>query len=204
LDIDALVRSCRAAHLEPICTCRVRAKAQGGNYIPRDAAEHEMLLKRMISAKPSFVDVELVNDTSILDLALDTCRDASVGVILSIHDFSATPSLPEVDALCELLLKAVLQHPPEHDNIVFKVVFTARKPVDNTMPLRVIKRMTPSGHEVVSFCMGAAGLLSRVACVLPRAAGAAASKFTFAALGQATAPGQIDLPTMVALLDPFF
>jgi 3-dehydroquinate dehydratase type I len=125
-------------------------------------------------------------------------------MILSLHDFSSTPPAAEVDALCDLLIKTVTEHPPEQNHILFKVVFTAKKAIDNAMPLRVIKRLSASGRDVVSFCMGAEGLVSRVASVIPRTTGAAAGRFTFASFGQATAPGQVDLATMVALLDPFF
>jgi 3-dehydroquinate dehydratase-1 len=204
LDIGQLVGACRASNLEPICTCRVKAKAQGGNYVPRDLASHEAVLKRIIEARPSMVDVELVNDAVLLDAAMQSCKKHGVGVILSLHDFSSTPPTAEVDALCDLLLKTVSQHPPDQDNIVFKVVFTAKKAADNAMPLRVIERLSASGRDVVSFCMGAQGLVSRIASVIPRAAGGTAGKFTFASFGHATAPGQIDIATMAALLDPFF
>ncbi|MBN2154089.1 MAG: type I 3-dehydroquinate dehydratase [Candidatus Lokiarchaeota archaeon] len=204
LDIGALVGSCRAARLEPICTCRVKAKAQGGNYVPRDRAAHEALLRRMIEARPSLVDVELVNEAGLLDSALSSCRQHGVGLVLSLHDFAATPPASEVDSLCDLLVQAVAQHPPEHDRIVFKVVFAAKKVADNAMPLRVIDNLSATRRDVVSFCMGAVGLLSRVASVIPRAAGRAHGKFTFASLVQQTAPGQVDVDTMAALLDPFF
>ncbi len=204
IDIGQLVSGCRAAKLEPICTCRVKAKAQGGNYVPRDLAAHQALLKCVIEARPSLVDVELVNDATLLDAALRSCKEHGVGLILSLHDFSSTPPAAEVDALCDLLIKTVSQHPPEQDNIVFKVVFTAKLAADNAMPLRVIERLSASGRDVVSFCMGAEGLVSRVVSVIPRAPGGTAGKFTFASFGQATAPGQIDIEAMAALLDPFF
>jgi 3-dehydroquinate dehydratase I len=204
LDIAKLIGACREANLESICTCRVKAKAQGGNYVPRDLATHETLLKRIIEARPSLVDVELVNDAGLLDAALQACKKHGVGLILSLHDFSSTPPTAEVDALCDLLVKTVAQHPPEEDRILFKVVFTARKVSDNEMPLRVIQRLSVSGRDVVSFCMGTEGIVSRVASVIPRASGGTAGKLTFASFGQATAPGQVDIGTMVALLDPFF
>ncbi len=204
LDIGTLVGICRAANLEPICTCRVKAKAQGGNYVPRDLAAHEALARRMVEARPSLVDVELVNDAGLLDAALLACKEHGVGVILSLHDFASTPPAAEVDVLCDLLVKAISQHPPEQDHVVFKVVFTAKKAADNAMPLRVIDRLSATGRDVISFCMGTEGLTSRVASVIPRAAGRAAGKLTFASFGEQTAPGQVDVDTMAALLDPFF
>jgi 3-dehydroquinate dehydratase-1 len=204
LDIGKLVGACKAANLESICTCRVKAKAQGGNYVPRDLAAHETLLKRIIETRPSLVDVELVNDAVLLDTALQTCKKHGVGLILSLHDFLSTPPADEVDALCDLLIKAVAQHPPEKDNVVFKIVFTAKKAADNAMPLRAIERLSASGRDVVSFCMGAGGLVSRVASVIPRASGGTAGKFTFASFGQTTAPGQVNVNSMAALLIPFF
>ncbi|NMC04236.1 MAG: type I 3-dehydroquinate dehydratase [Candidatus Lokiarchaeota archaeon] len=204
VDVKQLVNACRAAKLEPLCTCRVKAKAQGGNYVPRDMASHQALLKRVIEARPALVDVELVNEASLIDAALNDCKANGVGMILSLHDFSATPLEADVDALCDLLLKTVVQHPPAEDRIVFKVIFTAKKASDNVMPLRVIKQLSASGRDVVSFCMGADGLVSRVASVIPRVAGSKSGLFTFASFGQATAPGQLDLATMSALLEPFF
>ncbi len=204
LDIGNLIGKCRAANLEPICTCRVKAKAQGGNYVPRDQAAHEALLKRIIEARPSLVDVELVNDAGLLDAVLQSCKKHGVGTILSLHDFESTPPAAEVDALCDLLVQAVSQHPPERDHIVFKVIFTAKKAADNAMPLRVIDKLSATGRDVISFCMGGEGLVSRVASVIPRAEGRVSGKLTFASFGKQTAPGQIDVDTMAALLDPFF
>ncbi len=204
LDIGTLVGYCRAANLEPICTSRVRAKAQGGNYMPCDQAAHEALLRRMVEARPSLVDVELVNEAELLDATLQACKENGVGAILSLHDFTSTPPVAEVDALCDLLVQAVSQHPPEQGHIAFKVIFTAKNAADNVMPLRVIDRLSVTGRDVVSFCMGVEGLVSRVTSVIPRGAGKAAGKFTFASFGQQTAPGQVDIDTMAALLDPFF
>jgi 3-dehydroquinate dehydratase/shikimate dehydrogenase len=74
-----------------------------------------------------------------------------------------------------------------------KLVFTCGKITDNLAVLENISKLQKKLHlPVISFCMGEAGLLSRLLCV------AYGSAWTYAAVstGETLAPGQVDIFTM--------
>jgi len=80
---------------------------------------------------------------------------------------------------------------------VVKVVTLAQRIEDNISLLNLIKRGRNRGIEVVAFCLGPLGRISRLACLLMGGA------FTYAALesGAEAAPGQLTLAEMRRLLE---
>jgi len=110
-------------------------------------------------------------------------------IILSKHFRNGTPSR---ETLSNLFLKmaATGAH-------VVKIVTTAKTLEDNLTVLGLIPRAQRTGVEIVAFCMGALGRISRVAC--PLLGGA----FTFAALerGQESALGQMTAEEMKTILE---
>nr|MDO8108851.1 type I 3-dehydroquinate dehydratase [Candidatus Sigynarchaeota archaeon] len=203
VNVGALVRSCENANVQAICTCRI--KIEGGNYVPKSHADHEHILKKIIGANPAYVDVELSNDPSLINAILDVCSENSNGTILSYHDFKGSPSLDNIPKFVQSF-KAKLNniHIHQDDSVILKLVFTARTPADNVVPLKIIDLLSDEGFDVVSFCMGIEGMVSRVTSVIPRHSRMFTGAFTYASLEQATAPGQIDLTSMISLLEPFF
>lgn len=203
IDIAEIVRSIQDNDMDAICTCRV--EAEGGEFHVENQESHESVLKAMISAAPRYIDIELSTDKDLLNVVLDACATDGVGVILSSHDFNGTPGLDEIDGFIQSVNdKVAMLRIREHDSIILKAVFTASATADNIVPMKVIELLGRSGFNVISFCMGMVGTISRVASVLPRTDGKPAGFFTYASLEQATAPGQFDLKTMEAILAPFF
>ena len=80
---------------------------------------------------------------------------------------------------------------------VVKVVTLAKRMEDNISLLNLIGRGRKRGIEVVAFCLGPLGRISRLACLLMGGA------FTYAALesGAEAAPGQLTLAEMRQLLE---
>ncbi|HME52372.1 MAG TPA: type I 3-dehydroquinate dehydratase [Candidatus Lokiarchaeia archaeon] len=203
IDIAEIVRSIQDNGLDAICTCRV--EAEGGEFHVANQESHEAILKTMIPAAPRYVDIELSTDKDLLQVILDASANNGVGVILSIHDFDRTPRLDEIDDFLQSIVdKVAVLSVQERESIIMKIIFMAMASDDNIVPMKVIESLSGIGFKVISFCMGMAGTISRVASVLPKIDGKPAGIFTYASLDESTAPGQFNLKTMEAILAPFF
>jgi 3-dehydroquinate dehydratase/shikimate dehydrogenase len=161
-----------------IATCR--RKEGGGRFPGSAAAELEILCK---AAETGFhlVDLELEVAEGLKKGELQKLRETGVALIISYHDFSQTKDLDGIYRRIEAFA-------PEF----VKIVPTAKALVDNITLIRFLERM--SDHtNIVGFCMGDAGVISRVLGVR------AGSAFTFAAAtqGEETAPGQIAARTLI-------
>lgn len=74
----------------------------------------------------------------------------SVKLIISHHDFKKTPSFKEAEAILNDILSSGAD--------IAKIVFTAQNIEDNLVPLRLL-----ANHEnLISFCMGDLGKMSRI------------------------------------------
>ena len=161
-----------------IATCR--RDANGGKFAGNLAAEMEILLK---AAETGFhlVDLELESAEALKKGELEKLRETGVALIISYHDFHATPNL---DAVYDRIEK----FSPDFA----KIVPTAKTLVDNLTLIRFLEHR--SDHtNIIGVSMGDAGIISRVLGVR------AGSAFTFAAAtaGEETAPGQIAARTLL-------
>ena len=161
-----------------IATCR--RKESGGRFSGSVSAEVDILCK---AAETGFhlVDLELEAAEGLKKSELQKLRDSGAALIISHHDFSATKDLDGI-------YKRIEPFAPDF----VKIVPTAKALVDNVTLIRFLERM--SDHtNIIGFCMGDAGVISRVLGVR------AGSAFTFAAAtqGEETAPGQIAARTLI-------
>lgn len=162
----------------------VRSVGQGGNF-SGTSQEQLRLLNRAAASGSSYVDWEF-RPGETLPEELSVIRER---VILSYHDFAQTPPDRELKSLFEQM--AALS------TGVIKVVTLAQKMEDNISLLNLIGQGRNRGIEVVAFCLGSLGRISRLACLLMGGA------FTYAALesGAEAAPGQLTLAKMRQLLE---
>jgi 3-dehydroquinate dehydratase type I len=162
----------------------VRSVEQGG-YFPGTPQEQLRLLLRAAASGSSYIDWEFRPGESLPD-ELSGIRDR---VILSYHDFAQTPKDRELESLFDQM--ATLNAG------VIKVVTLAQRMEDNISLLNLIGRGRKQETEVVAFCLGSLGRISRLACLLMGGA------FTYAALesGAEAAPGQLTLARMRQLLE---
>src|SRR5579871_3041375 len=161
-----------------IATCR-RA-ANGGKFSGNVAAEMEILSKAA-GAGFHIVDLELESAEALKKGELQKLRDTGVALIVSYHDYSGTKDL-------EGIYKRIEPFAPDFA----KIVPTAKALVDNVTLMRFLERMSDQA-SIVGFCMGDAGVISRILGVR------AGSAFTFASEnpGEETAPGQIAARTLI-------
>jgi len=163
-----------------ILTCRPRG--EGGSY-KGDEKERLRLLEEVIKLRPGYVDIELAALREHRYLA-DEARKGNVKIIASSHDFQGTPRRQQLENLCREAL--------EHGDLA-KLVSMAKGFRDNATVLSLYK-IFPGGR-LVAFCMGEAGIISRVLCPCLGA------PFTYASLDKATAPGQLSIEELRSFYD---
>jgi 3-dehydroquinate dehydratase I len=131
------------------------------------------------------IDVELATP-GVADL-VSRARAAGLAVVVSHHDFAATPPADEIVALlrrqrdvgADVCKVAVMPHDP--DDVLALLTATRAFARDADRP-------------VVTVAMGALGVVSRLA------GGVFGSAMTFASAGAASAPGQVDVDRLRAAL----
>ena len=180
--IVAALKRLRGAGRPVILT--VRLAAEGGRAL---LDEQRLAIYRAGLPHADAIDVEIASGALVADL-VPRARAAGVTVILSAHDTAATPP---AEALLALVERGVALGAD-----VVKLAAYA-----NTLDdVRTMLRVTLAARErgVVTMAMGPAGSLSRL--FYP----AAGSLLTYASVGEPTAPGQIPLRELAALLTRFY
>ncbi|WP_170964541.1 type I 3-dehydroquinate dehydratase [Natronomonas salsuginis] len=141
------------------------------------------------------IDVELEalddngrGDADAARSLVEAASDVDVAVVVSTHDFEATPPASE--------LRDRLRRASEHGD-VGKIAVTARDRGDALSVLSVTHELTEAGVRVATMAMGAVG--SHTRAVAP----VYGSKIGYAPVDPdaATAPGQYDLETLRTLVD---
>ena len=135
----------------------LRPTAEGGAF----AGPEELrlrLLREAVDAGADWVDLEAsVPPSVVADFAA-----TSAGVLLSHHDFNATPPEEELKRLARSM-SALLDGRPG----ILKIVTTACAPEDNLRVLSLIPwARDVLRHPVIAFCMGPLGRWSRAVSLL--------------------------------------
>ncbi|GAA2381755.1 type I 3-dehydroquinate dehydratase [Dactylosporangium salmoneum] len=179
-DVCRAAAAFRAAGLPTLAT--IRSKAEGG-YWPGDDAERLALFEAVIPEVDA-VDVEL-SSAGILPGVVAAARAADRPVIVSYHDFEATPG--------EAALRATVEAAVAAGADVVKISTMARGPED----LRVLAGLLLRYDSMIVIGMGAEGAGSRVFFPL------LGSRITYSAIGGRPAPGQLPFAETVRLLETF-
>lgn len=180
LDEDALVRV--VSRLSDRCVLTYRPRREGGSF-EGDDSRRVAVLGRLSEARPAFLDVEL-STAAEFGSEVRSMRRRVGRLVVSWHDFSGTPDSARLRSVCRRARAS---------GDIAKVVTMARTVEDVARVLSLYR-----GHkgDLVAFCMGESGVLSRVLCLL------AGSPFSYASLPDedAVAPGQIPVGTMRVIL----
>lgn len=167
----------------------VRTRAEGGSADIDDAAYVELVLAAIASGAAAYVDVEFRREAHSVATLVRAARDAGVGVVLSAHDFAGTPASGELRELFEAMC-----------SVGADVVKVAVMPADARDVLRMLQvaldvRDTHPEQALMSIAMGPLGVITRIV------AAQFGSVATFASVGEASAPGQLDADNLRAVLD---
>lgn len=153
-----------------------RINTEGGSF--KGTEEERIDILYQCTDLVDYVDIELQCD----DEYINKIHDTGVKTIVSYHDFEKTPDLNEI--------LYIVEKEQELGDIA-KVAFMPQDLEDTLTILAVLSHC----RDTIAISMGDLGSYTRVM----------ASKFdspiTFAAGRDATAPGQIDIETMKALLN---
>jgi 3-dehydroquinate dehydratase type I len=153
-----------------------RRKEEGGKY-KGEERKRLTVLRDAIDLEADYIDVELATERSSLQGLIRNKRGTQI--IVSFHDFRRTPSLKELQKRFDLMVRLGAD--------VIKIVSFARSWEDNLSILSLIPLAKARRQEIVAFCMGEKGKLSRIFSPFLGA------EWTYASLnkGRASAPGQL-------------
>ena len=161
----------------------LRTSAEGGKF-KANINDRIEWLKKLAMAKPMLLDIEYSTIQSNDDLA-NYCKTQKIPVLLSWHDFEKTPPKDQ--------LRCMLEKMRVYSNHI-KMVTTAINIVDALRILDLYENAVES--NLIAFSMGEAGIISRIMCTI-----IGRSPFTYAALEESIAPGQLTVVQMRDIYD---
>lgn len=184
LDSGRLKELVREAARPVVATYRSR---QQGGWGADDYETRRQRLRTALEAGVDFVDAEYGPDFPNRSGLLETLGAARI--ILSTHLLQDTPS--------QEALRIFLKGMAATGARLIKIVSRARAVEDNLRMLALIPEARQMGLEIIAFCLGPLGRLSRIACPL------LGGYLTFASLeaGEESAEGQIPAREMRKMLD---
>ncbi|MBM4323757.1 MAG: type I 3-dehydroquinate dehydratase [Deltaproteobacteria bacterium] len=153
-----------------------RRRVEGGKH--RGTEEERLgVLKEAIDLEAEYVDIEVRSDRSAILNLLAGRKETKI--ILSFHDFERTPSRKS--------LKSTFDQMAQLEADLIKIVTLARSWEDNFSILSLLSYAKEKKKEIIAFCMGEKGKMSRI--FSPLMGGA----WTYASLTSegASAPGQL-------------
>jgi 3-dehydroquinate dehydratase-1/3-dehydroquinate dehydratase/shikimate dehydrogenase len=144
-----------------------------------------------VELQAAYVDFELRADPLLRRQLLDEMQSAPTRMIISWHDFTATPTAEELSELLEQMLDSGAQ--------IGKIVTTAHEPSDVLRVLSVQEKAHDAEFPLSCFCMGEPGRISRFATLF------LGGYMSYGASGRdlATAPGQLSVGQLDSLCQIF-
>ncbi len=151
---------------------------EGGRFTGDEQARTKLLIEA-VAEGADYVDIELKADSRIRRQILAVSKEAKTRTIISWHDFKTTASRPA--------LESIFQEQYRSGADIGKIVTMAHgfEDVLRVLNLQILAR--EMGFPLIAFCMGRAGMISRVATL------ELGGFMTYAAPddGLPTAPGQL-------------
>lgn len=188
-EVLAVARSIKeaAGTIPIICVCR--SENEGGESTPLDEGEVVRLYSALCECKlADIIDYELSKAPERRERLRKTSRDNGVAMILSYHNFKETP-----DAAA---LLAKFSDAERYGADIAKVAVMPRNPEDVLTLMGSTWRASESvGIPLIGMSMGALGAVSRMA------SGFFGSALTFAVGVSSSAPGQIPIEELRAVLE---
>ena len=170
----------------PVAIVTNRARREGGAFDGTEEKRVRVLLEA-IAAGAQCVDLEFSMMARLRNRVVKEAKKRRVTVLMSHHDFSATPSVETLIGIAKRMAKAGAG--------IVKIITTANNTVDS---LRVLDFLIDVQNEisvpVIAFAMGEPGKMSRIASLL------LGSPLTYASVGKPTAPGQLSVAETKKLL----
>lgn len=165
-----------------------RTAAEGGNRFLSDEGYVSLCRRLCESRLPDLLDVEAFLRSGKSKDIIACAHSCGVSVVASNHDFHATPSKDEI-------VRRLLYMQDELDADIMKIAVMPRCRADVLTLLAATEEVSSRAHRpVITMSMGPLGVISRVC---GQTFGSAA---TFGAAQAASAPGQMDVRALHAVL----
>lgn len=160
-----------------------------GGAVPLTASAYAALgVEACRSGLVDLVDVELFADAAARERVLASARENGVASVVSNHDFERTP--PKAEILRRLVEAAALGDIPK-----IAVMPRDARDVLTLLEAALDVRAALSGRPLIALAMGGLGLVSRLG------GEPFGSALSFASLRAASAPGQVPVAQLRAVLD---
>jgi len=178
--------------LVPILTQRTkpfivtnRRKEEGGRFEGEERKRLE-ILRQAMDQGADYIDVEMGSEEVLLQSLIEEQRRncEKTELLLSYHDFRETPSSPALYDLFDRMIEIKAK--------IVKIVTFAQSYEDNLRILSLIPYAKKRGQEIIAFCMGEKGKVSRILAPMMGAVWVYASS----SHGRGSAPGQLTAPEL--------
>lgn len=185
--ITEILSDIRKAALDMPILFTFRSKEEGGEKYADDDTYFMLNQTAIKSGMVQMVDVELGRGDDVISRIKDLSRQYSIVCLMSYHNFNTTPD--------EEALLNIVKDMQDHGADICKLAVMPDTDKDVLQILELtekLKKKCKVPYIIIS--MGEKGKISRVY------AGRLGSVLTFASLGQASAPGQIEVSDMEKFL----
>lgn len=163
-----------------------RAQWEGGHF-PGSEEERLDLLQLAIDSGASFIDIELKTDATLRQKLIQAAKGKCQSIV-SWHDFTVTPS--------KQALHSIFQEQYRSGANIGKIVTMASSFQDVLRVLDLQAAAAEVSFPLIAFCMGPAGIISRIATLH------LGGYMTYASADNAkgTAPGQLPISALQTIL----
>ena len=165
----------------------IRTHNEGGKLTISDADYGKTYQAYLKQPFMDMLDVEMFRDQQVVKNTVKLAHDKKVLIVMSNHDFQKTPS---EDEIVKRLLK---QDEPGADILKIAVMPQSKQDVFTLMNA-TLKVSQQSKKPLLTMSMGKLGTISRIATANM------GGSFSFGMIGEASAPGQIDVTQLKQFL----
>jgi len=165
-----------------------RSAQEGGERALPDDAYARLCMALLEQTRIDLLDIEMMKPQASVQALVGKAHQQDVAVILSNHDFQATPSR-------EVIIERLLRQQALGADIL-KIAVMPKTPEDVLTLMAASQQVHRRAHRpLLTMSMGPLGVTSRLSGQLTGAA------LTYASVGQASAPGQLEASAVREVLD---
>ncbi|MDC4446396.1 type I 3-dehydroquinate dehydratase [Acinetobacter baumannii] len=165
----------------------IRTKNEGGQLEISDADYGKTYQAYLKNPFMDWLDVEMFRDQKVVSEIVQQAHQKKVLVVMSNHDFQKTPSQDEIE-------KRLLKQDQMGADVLKIAVMPKSKQDVFTLMNATLKVSQKTTKPLLTMSMGQLGTISRVATANM------GGSYSFGMIGQASAPGQIDVTKLKQIL----
>lgn len=165
----------------------IRTKNEGGQLEISDADYGKTYQAYLKNPFMDWLDVEMFRDQKLVSEIVQKAHQKKVLVVMSNHDFQKTPSQDEIE-------KRLLKQDQMGADVLKIAVMPKSKQDVFTLMNATLKVSQQTTKPLLTMSMGQLGTISRVATANM------GGSYSFGMIGQASAPGQIDVTKLKQIL----